>query len=288
MKAEHKAMLVMAATGLFWSLGGVLVKMIPWNAIVLAGVRSLIAGTLIAAYMGIKRIRPLFTKKTWMLGGFLLCTYCCFLTATKLTTAANAIVLQYTAPMFILLYSVLFFRQRFKKADLLAVLFTTLGIALFFLDQLGGGSIWGNLLGVLSGAFMAGMFMASSGVSDQERLSGILIGQLLTAAVGIPLTAVYDTPVTGTVVVCILLLGIVQLGLPYLLYAYAMRSCPPLMASMLSVIEPLLNPIWVLLVIGEAPGKFALIGGAAVLVTITLWCIWNEKHPSEPKTVENT
>ena len=116
-------------------------------------------------------------------------------------------------------------------------------------------------------------------------MSGILLGHLFTAAAGIPFMFVFDTPVTAPAVLSILALGVVQLGIPYVLYGIAVKDCPALMCSLLGAIEPLLNPVWVFLFTGERPGVFALAGGVIVIVTITAWCVWRDRSLAAQKTV---
>lgn len=166
------------------------------------------------------------------------------------------------------------------RADILVVLFTLSGIALFFFDQIDGGQLLGNLVAILSGLFFAAMFITTSGVDESTRMSGILEGQLLAACIGIPFVFVFDTQVTTTAVLCIIVLGVFQLGIPYVFFGLAAKHCPPLACSLLSAVEPLLNPVWVAIFIGEAPTAFALIGGAIVILSVTLWCVYNQKHPS--------
>ncbi len=108
-------------------------------------------------------------------------------------------------------------------------------------------------------------------------MSGILIGHLFTAIIGVPMIFVFPTPVTSTAVLSILALGIVQLGIPYVFYGLAVKTCPPLACSLIGAIEPLLNPVWVFLFSGEAPGVYALFGGAIVIFAVTGWCVWRDK-----------
>ena len=112
---------------------------------------------------------------------------------------------------------------------------------------------------------------------------GILFGFLsvmflVYILIGAPLSFVYDTPVTAANILYIVLLGVVQLGIPYILFSLSAKYCSALTCSLLSVLEPLFNPIWVFLVLGEQPGAYALIGGAVVLLTITLWCVWDGRQ----------
>lgn len=161
-----------------------------------------------------------------------------------------------------------------------------LGIALFFFDQLTPGHLAGNFIAILSGAFLAAMYLVI-GSSDQEaRFSGLLMGHLLTAIAGLPAAFIIPTPITGTAVLNILILGIFQLGLPYLLFALAVEHCPPLACSLLGALEPLLNPVWVFLFDGEAPGLFALIGGVVVIASVTVYCILRDKQPADPLPTE--
>ena len=166
------------------------------------------------------------------------------------------------------------------------VIATLLGIALFFFDQLKPGYILGNFVAIAAGMFMAGMFMAVGNLEGDERFSAIFIGQMFTFLVGLPFFVFGGTQITGTSVLCILILGVIQLGLPYVLYIKATKYCPPLACSLLSTIEPLLNPVWVFIFDGERPGMYALIGGVVVIVSITVWCIFGQEKAPQEKLLE--
>ncbi len=274
-------MLQMVICALFWSLGGIFIKLSPWNGLVLAGARSLLASLVLIAYLAIKRTPFMVNRRTLGVAVTLSGTFFCCVMSTKLTTAANAIVLQYSVPVFILLYGALIQHKKFRLADWLVVPVTLIGVSLFFVGQLDGGKLVGNLIGILAALFFTGCFLTSAAASDDERLSGILQGQLLTALIGLPFAFVFGMPMSWSAVGCALVLGIFQIGIPYILYALALRGCPPLACSLIAVIEPLLNPVWVALFYGELPSFWALIGGVMVIAAITLWCVYNEKHPTE-------
>ena len=265
------AMMLLCAA--MWSTGGIFIKLLPWNSLVIAGLRSLIAGLTVYGYMRWKRIPIRIDRRSLLGGGFMCLTFLLFVGANKRTTAANAIVLQFTAPVFILLYSGILFHKRFARRDVLAVAFTLGGIVLFFLDQMAPGKLLGNFLGIGAGMTMGAMYLAIGSARGAERMSCVLLGQLFTAVVGLPFLFVYDTPFTAGRGVVIVLLGVVQLGVPYMLYAAASARCPPLACSLLGAVEPLLNPVWVFLFDGETPGLFALAGGVVVVATIMIWCL---------------
>lgn len=278
-KQKNTAILEMLVCATLWSIAGIFIKLIPWNAFVIAGVRSLFAGLVVLVYMKIRRLRLILNRRTVVAGVCMALLFFCFVGANKLTTAANAIVLQFTAPLFIMVLSVLFLHQKFRRADVLAVVFTMAGISLFFFDQLTPGHVLGNVVAILSGLFMALMYMNLGSCPETERMSSILIGQTLTFLCGVPLLFTTHPAFSALPVLHVVILGVVQLGIPYVLCARAAEHCPPLACSLLGALEPLLNPIWVFLFDGEAPGVFALAGGAVVIGTVTLWCIFGQRAP---------
>ena len=267
-------MLICAA---LWSIAGILMKLIPWNGFAIAGLRSLVAGLTIFAYMKITGKKLILNKQTLIAGIMTGCVYICFTCANKLTTAANSIVLQFTSPVFIVIFSAIFQKARIRKRDLVTVVLTLLGIALFFLDQLKPGYILGNIVAIIAGMFMAGMFILVGTQEGDERFSTITIGQTFTFLVGLPFIIATKPEFTGIAAASILILGIFQLGISYILYVKASVSCPPLACCLLGVLEPLLNPVWVMIFDGETPGIFALIGGVIIIITITVWCALDAK-----------
>ena len=277
MKKENKAIIEMLICAALWSTGGIFIKLLPWNGFAVAGLRSLIAGATMGLYMLLKKYRFVLSRRTFLSGVFTACVYTCFVLANKLTTAANAIVLQFTSPVFIVIFSALFFHRKIRRADLAAVLFTLLGVALFFFDQLKPGYILGNCVAIVAGMFMAGMFVTVGEMQGEERFSAIFIGQLLTFLVGLPFVIATKPELTAQTIGCILALGVFQLGISYILYVKASVYCPPLACCLLGAVEPLLNPVWVFLFDGERPGLFALMGSVIVIVSVTLWCIFGKE-----------
>jgi len=276
MMTRNRAILEMLLCAALWSIAGIFIKLIPWNSIVIAGLRSLIAGLVMFVYMRARGIGFTADRRS-LAGGAALClTLTCFVAANKLTTAANSIVLQFTAPMFIVVFSALFLKKRFSRADVLAVVLTMAGISLFFFDQLTPGHLAGNCVAIFAGMAFACYYMSLEGASESQRMSAILIAHGLTFLVGLPFTFVYPPELSAAPVACILVLGVVQLGIPYVLLGRASGACPPLACSLLGAVEPLLNPVWVFIFDGEAPGLWALIGGVVVVATITIWCVYGD------------
>lgn len=277
MTKERKATLEMLLCAALWSIAGILFKLIPWNGFAVAGMRSLIAGITIYISMRLMGFHYVLNRRTLIAGFFSGCTYLCFAVSNKLTTSANAIVLQFTSPIFIIIYSAVLFHKPVRRQDLAVVLCTLLGISLFFLDQLKPGYLIGNFVAIGAGMFMAGMYVAVGEIEEEERFSGIVNGQALTFLVGLPFFVATKPPLTATAVLALLALGVFQLGLSYVLYVKASRYCPPLACCLLGAVEPLLNPVWVFLFNGERPGVFALIGAVIVIASITVWSAFGQE-----------
>ena len=281
MSKERIATMQMLLCAALWSIAGIFIKLIPWNGFAVASMRSLVAG--ITIYLCMRRMgcRYVLNRRTLIAGFFSGCTYLCFVTANKLTTSANAIVLQFTSPVFIVIYSALLFKKPVRRQDLAVVIATLFGIALFFFDQLKPGYILGNFVAIAAGMFMAGMYVSVGELETEERFSGILNGQALTFLVGLPVFLLTKPAITPTAVVSILILGVFQLGLSYVLYVKASEHCPPLACCLLGAVEPLLNPLWVAIFDGEKPGVFALIGAFIVISSITVWSIFGQEKKRE-------
>lgn len=288
MKKENIAIIEMLICAALWSIAGIFIKLLPWNGFAVAGMRSLIAGLTFGVYMLIKKLRFVVNKKTLVSGLLTACVYTCFTVSNKLTTAANAIVLQFTAPVFIVIFSALIYKTKIRRADLAVVALTLAGIALFFIDQLQPGYVLGNFVAIAAGMFMAGMFMTVGNLHGEERFSAIAIGQIITFLVGLPFIIITRPEFTLSASLSILALGVFQLGISYILYVKASAFCPPLACCLLSAVEPLLNPVWVFLFNGERPGVMALIGCVVVVVSITLWCIFGKEksESAQPAAVQ--
>lgn len=281
MKKESIGTIEMLICALLWSIAGIFMKLIPWNGFAIAGVRSLIAGLTMLTYVLIKGYKLIINRKTLTAGLFTALVYTCFTVANKLTTAANAIVLQFTSPVFIVVFSALIFKQRIRRRDIGVVILTLLGITLFFFDQLKPGYIAGNFVAIAAGLFMALMFILVGDLEPEARFSAIIIGQGLTFLIGLPFILRDGLVFTPAIIASILTLGIFQLGLSYILYVKASKYCPPLACCLLGALEPLLNPVWVAIFDGERPGVWALIGGVIVVASITVWLATDKKDTAD-------
>ncbi len=277
---KNRAILYMVICAFLWSTGGIFLKFLPWHPMVITGVRSIISGGVYLLFMRNQKI-PFVVNKYSLLSGFFICgVFVLFISANKLTTAANAIVLQYSAPIFILILSAIIFKQKFRKGDILTVAATTSGIALFFFDDISRGYMVGNLLAILAGIFFASMFITTSRADDKSRSSGILLAHVFAMIVGLPFIFFFPPEINSVTISTILALGILQLGIPYVLYGMAARHCSALACSLIGTIEPLFSPVWVFLFNGEVPGIYALLGSSVVITSVVVWTIWSSRKPA--------
>lgn len=267
----------MLLAALLWSLGGIFIKLVPWSPLAITGSRGLIAAFVMYAYMRAKHIKPAVSRESVKIAVALAGVCATFVAANKLTTAANAIVIQYCAPVYVLLYVALVQKKKLRPLDIVVVPVTILGVALCFLGQIGKGRLTGDLVAVVSGVFFAAMFIFSENVSEQTRVNGLLQGQLLNAVIGLPVLFITRPAFTAQAVLVVLALGLLQVGLAYVFYAVALQNAPILTCSLLGVLEPLLNPLWVYLFAGEDPGAWSLVGGIVVVAAITLWYVSDAK-----------
>lgn len=256
--------LYILATAILWSTGGLFIKLVPWNPMVINGVRSLIAAMVMMAYLRRVRLR---VNRTIFLAAMSTClTNILFVYSNKLTTAANAIVLQYTAPIFVIVFTVVFLKKKPSRAQCICTAVCFLGILLFFIDQIDGGGMLGNILAVLAGVTFAGVYFCN-GLPGASPEDSSLLAYWINVVLCIPFLGAQ--PVLPTVGILALLgMGFFQLGLSYVLFSIGIRRTSSVTASLIGIIEAMLNPVWVFLVTGERPGLFALIGAVIVLCSI--------------------
>jgi drug/metabolite transporter (DMT)-like permease len=256
-------LLLLAA--LCWSLGGVLIKSIDWPPMAIAGGRSAIAIPMILLCIG----RPRFTFSRAQVGGALgyAGTVVLFVFATRMTTAANAIFLQYTAPVYVALIGRWYLGERASRVDWLVIAVALAGIALFFLDRLTLAGLWGNILALGSGLAFALVALFLRKEKAGSPVASIVLGNVIVALAGAPF--IFQAPSLGEDGLWrLVLLGAVQLGLPYVFYATAIKHVSALEATLIPLLEPVLNPLWVMLALGERPGLWAIVGGLLVLSAV--------------------
>jgi len=200
----------------------------------------------------------------------------CFVGATKLTTAANAILMQYTAPIWVALLAPLVLREKTSRRDWFFIGLTFGGLALFFLDSLTLQSLKGLALGALSGIFFAGLALFMRQGRGAPPMKILIYGNFLAVAGGVyfwgpPWPSAGDLAIVAAA-------GIFQIGLAYYLFSLASQGVSSLEMVLVTAVEPILNPLWVFLILGERPGGWSLVGGAVVLVTVTGWSILKSRR----------
>jgi DME family drug/metabolite transporter len=276
-------------TAAIFSTGGAVIKATSFTGWQVAGLRCGIAALAILILM--PESRRGWTRKSWLVGIAYAGALICYALANKLTTAANTIFLCSTSPVYVLLLGPVLLKEPIRRRDLLLVLLFGLGLGLVFLDS---GTVYatapdplkGNLLAVLSGLFFALIVIGfrwlgrDAAQTKGSASSAMVAGNLIGFAVCLPAALPLGTPSAwdwGLVVY----LGVVQIGVAYLLFAAALRRIPALEASLLILLEPVLNPIWAWWLHGERPGPLAITGAGLILLAtaaLTLASAWRAKR----------
>jgi len=268
-KERSRAMLLLAATAAMWSIGGLLIKIVDASPLSIAGARSAITSIVLLIYLR----RPKFNWSLPQVGAAISssATAILFITATKTTTAANAILLQSTAPIYVAIFGFWLLKEKTTKYDWLTVAVVMGGMGLFFVENLSTEGLLGNFCALLSGISYAFFVIFMRMQKDGSPLESALLANIITALIGLPFLCRSVPSTSGWLF--LLILGVFQLGIPHILYSSAIKKATALEAVLISIVEPILNPVLVFLVLGEAPGIYALLGGAIVLVSITLKCV---------------
>lgn len=266
MSSKSKAIILLICTAILWSKGGFLIKFINWHPVAIAGGRSIIAALFMWAYVK----KPKFTWSNIQIMGAVAyaLTVILFVIANKLTTAANSILLQYTGPIYVALFSYWFLKEKITAIDWITILTVILGMTLFFIEKLSPDGILGNFIAILAGIAFAGLALCLRKQKDGSPLESLILGNILTGIIGLPFIIDSGIPSQQSII-ALLVLGIFQLGLPYILYSKAIKHVSALDAVLIPVLEPILNPLWVFLLLGESIGMWPMIGGAIIIVAIT-------------------
>lgn len=274
---RRKALLFLALAAILWSTSGVLVKILDWQPVAILAGRSLFASLVFLVYL--RRLPKSLNRWQLLAAGAFILTQFLFITSTKLTTAANAIFLQYTAPIYVVLLAFWFLRERPSRTDWLSMFIIFLGLMLFFGDKLSTDGFYGNLLAILSGVTSAVMIVSFRAQKDGAPAESNLIACLATAIFGFPF--ILRETWTPTNWLIIAFLGIFQIGLAFVFFTKGIKHIPALEANLVGTLEPVLNPVWVFLFYGESMGAFALIGGLVVLGGVALSAVGSARAAKE-------
>jgi drug/metabolite transporter (DMT)-like permease len=272
--SHQKGIASVLITAVLWSSGGLFIKLVPLGPMQISFFRCSIA----AAFFAI-----VFRKQVFYANGFAIINSIIygtvltfFVIATKTTTAANAVFLQATAPVYVLIFEPLINKTKYEVLNIIIISVCIIGMLLFFIGDITPGQQTGNLIALASGAAFAALFLGLRFNKKEFQFSSIFYGNVLVALVCIPYITNLPSlsiDVTGSLI----FLGVFQIGAAYAIFAYGIKRVLAVEASILSMIEPVLNPVWVFIGYGEIPSINAIIGGSIIISAIVIKIILSER-----------
>jgi drug/metabolite transporter (DMT)-like permease len=270
-KAKTKAILLLVLAAALWSTSGVLIKLVQWSPLALASARGLLAAlTMMVMIPGGYRPR-LMTKNHWLSAWCLCILSILFIWGMKLAPAANVIVFQYTAPLWVAFLAPVLLGERTRGRDFLFMGLIFGGVVLFFVDDLSPEGFWGNVMGLGSGLFFGLQAMGLRRLKNNNPAQAVMTGHLLTFLVLLPFWGPPWPDLTGWLMVGAL--GVFQMGVSYGIYSMVVPRVSSLEMVLVPMLEPIICPVWVYIFVGERPGPWAAAGGAVVLVSVTVWSL---------------
>ena len=256
---------------LLWSTGGLFIKLLPFDAWTILFYRSAFAGTLFGVIFW-KQIRRT-NRQAWINSFFYAALLITFVTSTKLTTAANAIFLQYTGTAYVLLLEPLLFKTALRRVDVVTIIACFVGMGLFFFESFDPSGGLGIAIAMVSGVLLAALFLGQKRNPQEYHMSAIFLGNIWVLLIGFPAYWQSAAP-TGEEWAMLAFLGFIQIGLGYLLFTFGQRYIPATESALLAMVEPILNPVWVLIGYGERPSIWAALGGGLILAALAVRILW--------------
>lgn len=282
MQDHSKGIIFILIAAILWSTGGLFIKLIPMSAYQISFMRSLFAATALIILSG--KSSFVFNRLTILNALFYAAILILFVAATKLTTAANAIFLQYTAPIYVLVLEPMLLKTKFEKQNIYSVVICFTGMALFFVSDMDGGQMAGNILALLSGVAFAAFLIGMRKNGEKFQNSTVITGNLLIVLIcsfSFDAGLMFSAPSLWMT----LFLGVFQIGLAYFLFNLGLKRVYAIEASLISMIEPVLNPIWVFFWYGESPSYWTLVGGSVILTGLLLKTLYFDKRARKPMIV---
>lgn len=277
MNSRRAGILSIVVAALLWSTGGIGIKGVEDSALKVTFYRSVFAAiTLTLIFRRDLRVRP----TPAFLGAIVSYGVCLttFVMATKLTTAANAIFLQYAGVVWVLILSPLVLHEKMQRRDAFAIVAAMSGMALFFVGKFEARGMSGNAMALVSSVFFAMMILALRREHQASR-AAVTWGNIVLALAIFPFVA-HDLALTAKSLFALLFLGVFQIGVAYAFFVRGLRHVTATQASLTGMLEPVANPVWVLLFLGERPSVYAIFGGAIVLAAIA-WHTMQSEPASE-------
>jgi drug/metabolite transporter (DMT)-like permease len=271
-----QAALVLCAV--FWSTSGLFIKLVDWHPLAIAGGRSLLAAVFMLAVRWLTRKRaepgqgrPIKSRFLLLAGGLnYAATMIIFVIANKLTSSANAILLQYTAPVWAAIFGWVFLKEKPHWEHWAALALVSAGLLMFFGSSVGGGALLGDCLALVSGITFGANAVILRKAKDQNPQDILLASNIQAALISIPFFFLYPPALGFTNVFGIIFLGFFQIGAASVLFAYGIRRVAVIQSMLTIMIEPVLNPVWVLLATGEKPSASVITGGGIIIVAVAM------------------
>src|SRR5215207_1660309 len=263
--------LLILLAAFFWSLAGVFIKFLDLHPLTIVFYRSLFASLVFVPFLKPSEFRfngPIIVSVISYTAAIT-----AFVSANKLTTSANAIVLQYTAPVLVYLFSRLVLGEKISTPNALALAVSMVGVGFISVDNAGEPEISGVLLALLSGVLLAIYMVNLQRLVEFSAIYMTWLNNLVCALLVLPFVKARLALSTDQLLT-VAIMGAVQLGLPYFLFSRGLRTIPLQEAALIALIEPVLNPVWVALTIGEIPSFATVIGGAMIVVALAVRYLW--------------
>ena len=274
---RKNALITMTAAGTCWGFTSFFIKFCPWSAFQMLFVRGLMTAVFLTLYVYfIEKKQLVFNKRTFAVGIFVCFKYICFVSANKLTSAANAVAMYQSNVVVILIAGCIAAHALPRKKDIAVILAVGIGIALCFMGEFSFSGFKGNILAFISGICTAVMFfLMGRSKSREENLTIIIAGSALSSCMAFFVSFGQSYIVTPAAIGSILFLGLVQQSLAYIFYTKATLVLDAFSCAVISCIEPVISPIICFLLLGEEPGKFAGVGSLIIISSIVFWSITN-------------
>jgi len=265
---EHqKGIIAIIIAAILWSTGGIFIKLTSLTPMQISFFRCAFAALIFLVVFNKELLKA--NIFTFINAGLYAAVLILYVIATKTTTAANAVFLQYTAPIYVLIFEPMINKTKYEKINIITIIICILGMTLFFTDKLSSGSIYGNIFALLSGVAFAAFLLGMRKNKKEHQFVSIFYGNIIVVL--ITLYSIFQIEsLSFSNFIMVSYLGIFQVGIAYIVFAYGLKRVLAVEASLISMIEPVLNPVWVLIGYGEFPSVTAIFGGVIILLTVSI------------------